>query len=181
MRSVRSPGTREQAQSLVEFALIVPLFLIVALGIIDLSRMLFTYTSLSNGAREMVRVASISTNWSATAPITAFNNATVFAGGMNVATDTVTVTRYANTCALALDTTGSCTPAVPQTTCTLPLSTATCNLTSQQPARYGDVIEVSVTYRFQFNPLFQNRLTAVFETAIAPVATLTSTARGLVE
>ena len=49
--------TRGRAQSLVEFAVVVPLFLLLLFALIDFSRLLFTYVSLSNGAREMARVA----------------------------------------------------------------------------------------------------------------------------
>ena len=48
---------KTKAQSLVEFALVVPLFLLLVLGLIDFSRLLFTYVSLSNATREMARVA----------------------------------------------------------------------------------------------------------------------------
>src|SRR6266849_6973140 len=90
---------RERAQSVLEFALVVPLFLLLIFGLIDFARLLFTYASLSNGAREMARVAAVSTNWSGSNAISAFNNYVVIAGGQNSSTDTVTVLTADTTCA----------------------------------------------------------------------------------
>src|SRR5205823_1656065 len=57
---------------------------------IDFSRMLFTYISITNGARELARVVTITGPWGATLPapcttcvtktVNAFNNLTVLAG-----------------------------------------------------------------------------------------------------
>jgi Flp pilus assembly protein TadG len=76
---------RGRAQSVVEFALVVPLFLLLLFGLIDFSRLLFTYASLTNGARELARSLSISSNQS-TAVAGAFNNLTVFGGATSPAT-----------------------------------------------------------------------------------------------
>jgi Flp pilus assembly protein TadG len=83
-----SRGTR--AQSLVEFAIVVPVFLLVLFGLIDFSRLLFSYVSLTNGARELARNLAISTTTPTTSSA-AFNNLTVIAGGTQPATS-VTVT-----------------------------------------------------------------------------------------
>ena len=53
MHPGRPARRKERAQSLVEFALALPIFLLLMVAIIDFSRMLFTYMSLTNGAREM--------------------------------------------------------------------------------------------------------------------------------
>src|SRR5919201_4841629 len=58
---VRS-GTRlhsrgQNAQSLVEFALILPLLALLFLGAVDLTRAFYTYIGLQNASREAVRVA----------------------------------------------------------------------------------------------------------------------------
>src|SRR5438309_1362898 len=79
------------AQALVEFALAVPLLLLVLLALIDFSRLLFTYVSLADGAREMARVGALARNSSASA-VAAFNDYTLIAGSGNPATDQVVVT-----------------------------------------------------------------------------------------
>jgi Flp pilus assembly protein TadG len=53
-----SPG-----QSLVEFALIIPIFLFILFGLIDLGTYAFTNNILSQAAREGARVASTQANW----------------------------------------------------------------------------------------------------------------------
>ncbi len=80
---------RRQGQALPEFAIVVPLFLLLLFGLIDFSRMLFTYVSITNGARELARVVTITGPWvvpqaSCTTCITksvnAFNNLTILGG-----------------------------------------------------------------------------------------------------
>jgi Flp pilus assembly protein TadG len=163
----------------VEFALVLPLFLVLLFGLIDFSRLVFTYVSLSNGAREMARSAAISTNWSSDNAVTAFNNYVIVAGGQNGATDQVTILTGSAACARTEDTGGTCSPAPTSVACTLPLTTATCAL--PQPAQ-GGFLEVQVSYSFQFNPLFQSRLDGLpYVTFMRPTATLTTTARTYVE
>ena len=53
MRSFWQAANR--GQGMVEFALTMPLLLLVMMGIIDFSRLLITYTAVSNGAREGTR------------------------------------------------------------------------------------------------------------------------------
>jgi len=60
MRSRRA--TPERGQSLVEFALILPIFLLVLFGIIDLGRGVYAYNTIQNAAREAVRVAIVDQN-----------------------------------------------------------------------------------------------------------------------
>jgi Flp pilus assembly protein TadG len=48
----------ERGQSLVEFALIIPIVLILMLGLFDLGRIVFTNNSLSDGARQGARNGS---------------------------------------------------------------------------------------------------------------------------
>ena len=48
-----------QAQALVEFALVMPLLLLLLVGIIDFGRALFVYSEVSNAAREAVRYAAV--------------------------------------------------------------------------------------------------------------------------
>jgi len=56
---VRSSG---RGQALVEFALILPILLILLLGILDFGRAVAAYNSVSNAARSAVRVAIVDQN-----------------------------------------------------------------------------------------------------------------------
>jgi Flp pilus assembly protein TadG len=42
---------RTAGQSMVEFALVLPIFLLIVLGLVDLGRAVFSYTSITNAAR----------------------------------------------------------------------------------------------------------------------------------
>jgi Flp pilus assembly protein TadG len=176
---------RGSGQSLVEFALVVPLFLLLVFALIDFSRLIFTYVSLSNGTREMARVAAVSTGWSSANATDAFNNQVVFAGTRNSTTDSVTVLSGNAACARARDTGGTCSTAPASVTCPL-TSTPTANpplssCTLSQPSSSG-FVEVQVSYTFQFNPLFQNRLSGVTDVSFMnPTALVTTTARVYVE
>ena len=46
-------------QSLVEFALVLPIFILVLVGIFDLGRAVFAYNTLNNAAREASRLAIV--------------------------------------------------------------------------------------------------------------------------
>lgn len=48
----------EKGQSLVEFALVIPIFLLLVLMIVDLGRMAYTYTALHFTVQETVRIGS---------------------------------------------------------------------------------------------------------------------------
>lgn len=48
-----------RGQALVEFALIVPLFVLLAIGIFEGARAIYTYNALSNGVREALREAIV--------------------------------------------------------------------------------------------------------------------------
>lgn len=55
-----SPGSRRGAgQALVEFSLIIPLFLLLLVGVFDLGRAVFSYNTLTNAAREGARTAIV--------------------------------------------------------------------------------------------------------------------------
>jgi hypothetical protein len=78
---------RGTAQSIVEFALVMPLLLLLVFALIDFSRLLFTYISLTNGTREVARTVSLSGAWlrlqgatDTTFIVNAFNNLSIFAG-----------------------------------------------------------------------------------------------------
>ena len=194
----RPTSRRGRGQSLVEFSLVVPLFLLLVFALIDFSRMLYTYVSLSNAAREMARVGAVSTNWNSTNTVNAFNNYAMFGGGRNSATDSVTVVSGTGSCARARDAGGACTT-VTAAQSSLPMAGATmmsiqCPMTSTptssdalasctlyQPPSAG-FVEVQVAYTFQFNPLFQNRLSGVIDVSFMnPTVQLNTTARSYVE
>ena len=179
---------REGGQALLEFALVVPLFLLLMLGLIDFSRLLFTYVSFTNGAREMARIEAVSTGWTsttATNAINAFNNTTVIAATKNASTDNVTVRMGDMSCARTVDIGGTCSPVPTSIVCPMDgtngaeLSTTSCNLTKPSP---GGFVEVQVNYTFSFNPLFQNRLAGIIDVSFMRAATqVTTTARAYVE
>lgn len=183
----RLDESRSRGQSLVEFAVVVPLFLLLLFALIDFSRLAFTYISLSNGAREMARTTSVSETWklnattASTNAVAAFNNQTIVAGTQNAATDSVTIVVGNANCAHTEDTGGTCvSPNAPtQTTCTLPLTTASCTVPQPQPNGF---VEVQVSYTFQFNPLFQTRLDNVIDVSfMRPTALVTTVSRSYVE
>ena len=55
----RSAAPRSRGQSLVEFALVLPLFLLLFMAVMDFGTAVFTYNSLTNAAREGVRLAVV--------------------------------------------------------------------------------------------------------------------------
>jgi Flp pilus assembly protein TadG len=107
---------RSRGQSLLEFALIVPIFLLFLFGLIDFSRLLFTYISLANGTRELARVAAMpsTTTTNPSAPVSVFNNLTLFGGPVangatqvtftNASSQSISCTVGATGCLLSLST-----------------------------------------------------------------------------
>jgi Flp pilus assembly protein TadG len=49
----------DRGQTLVEFALILPIFVLLLVGIFDFGRAIYAYNTISNAAREAVRVAIV--------------------------------------------------------------------------------------------------------------------------
>jgi Flp pilus assembly protein TadG len=62
MRRLRGVPRARQGQSLVEFALVLPLLLVLLMGILDFGRAIAAYNSVSNAARSAVRVAIVDQN-----------------------------------------------------------------------------------------------------------------------
>src|SRR5688572_17121227 len=56
---MRRGPDRRRGQALVEFALIIPLFLLLLVGIFDLGRAVFAFNTLTNAAREGARIAIV--------------------------------------------------------------------------------------------------------------------------
>ncbi len=52
-----------RAQSLVEFALVLPVFLLILFGVIDGARLVYINSQVSQAAREAARVASVEASW----------------------------------------------------------------------------------------------------------------------
>lgn len=54
-----SKSRRGRGQALVEFAIVIPLFLLLLVALFDLGRAVFAYNTLTNAAREGVRMAIV--------------------------------------------------------------------------------------------------------------------------
>lgn len=91
---------KSRGQALVEFALIVPIFLLVMLGLFDLGRAVFYHSTISNASRQAVRLGIVDQN------LTAIRQAAVdnASGVMPISTGDVTVTFLAPD----LSVTGTC-------------------------------------------------------------------------
>ena len=58
-RTRLASARRSRGQALVEFALVIPLFLLMLVALFDLGRAVFAYNTLTNAAREGARVAIV--------------------------------------------------------------------------------------------------------------------------
>jgi TadE-like protein len=58
-RTVGHRAQRSRGQSLVEFAFILPIFLVVVLGLIDGARLVFAYNTVAQAARDAARTAAV--------------------------------------------------------------------------------------------------------------------------
>jgi len=54
---------QERGQSLVEFAVVLPIFLLVVFGLVDVGRLVYTNATLSQAAREGARLAAAEASW----------------------------------------------------------------------------------------------------------------------
>lgn len=70
-RSVRRGG-----QATVELALILPVFLLIVMGVLDLGRAFYTYEAVANAAREVARQCALTKNMSTSQMGTAATNET---------------------------------------------------------------------------------------------------------
>jgi Flp pilus assembly protein TadG len=156
---------RRRAQATVEFAVALPFLLVMVLGLVDFSRLLFTYVSLTNAGREMGRVAADSSA-SAAQVIAAFNNYAIFADPVSSSTDFVTVTvanAACNTQEATATTSTPCTTGggtnaiVVSATCPLPIAAnSTCLDTLEVPRDNagGGYVQVAVRHNFHLTPFF---------------------------
>lgn len=61
---IRRPSSkRRRGQSLVEFALVLPIFLLLLFGLIDAGRLVYQHSVLSQAAREGARLAAVEASW----------------------------------------------------------------------------------------------------------------------
>src|SRR5438270_2213997 len=109
---------------MVEFAVALPIFLLLLLAIIDFGRLLFTYISLADATREMARTAAVSRKPDNVA-IAAFNNFVLFTSSTNPATDRVQVTVADQSCVSDLRQGGLCSAdSIESVSCALPLQSS---------------------------------------------------------
>jgi Flp pilus assembly protein TadG len=94
----------DRGQALVEFSLVVVVFILLLMGIFDLGRAVFSYTSITNGAREGARLGVV--NQDATQIRTRAVNAAAMAD-QSAAAVTVAVSK-----ATSAPTANDCTPVV---------------------------------------------------------------------
>lgn len=59
----RAARHRSLGQGLVEFALVIPVFLLILFGIVDMGRFVFLNSVLSQAAREAARVGAVEASW----------------------------------------------------------------------------------------------------------------------
>jgi Flp pilus assembly protein TadG len=55
-KRITTLGKHKKGQSMVEFALLLPLFVLLIIGIFDLGRAFFSFIAIMNAAREGARV-----------------------------------------------------------------------------------------------------------------------------
>jgi len=82
-------------QALVEFALVIPLLILIFMGLFDFGRAVFAYNSLSNAAREGARVAIVDQSIVAGVPVGATEAANQATGlGLDAADPTEVEVTY---------------------------------------------------------------------------------------
>ena len=120
----RGGRNRHRGQSLVEFALLLPVFVLLLMGILDFARAIYAYNAVGNAAREGTRTAIVNQN-----PNDISARAATQATGLGISTVPV-----------------SCPPAGTNGVCVQFLTSdlsATCS-----PAGIGCVAQVIVKYTF---------------------------------
>jgi hypothetical protein len=60
---LRSQHGSQDGQTLIEFALVLPIFLLVVFGMLDVGRLVYTNSTLSQAAREGARLAAAEASW----------------------------------------------------------------------------------------------------------------------
>ena len=62
-KAVRSIRATETGQSLVEFAMVLPLFLVLLFGLVDFGRAFYSWILITNAAREGARTGAVQKDW----------------------------------------------------------------------------------------------------------------------
>ena len=62
-RGIVRPRARARGQSLVEFALVFPIFVALLFGVVDAGRLIYMNTVVSQAAREGARLAAVEASW----------------------------------------------------------------------------------------------------------------------
>jgi Flp pilus assembly protein TadG len=120
---------RTRGQALVEFALVIPIFLLILSGILDFGNMLYSRMSVINATREGARAAVTAAD-ATTIPSVASGAARNSASGISGASLVI------STNCIAIKTSGSCSWA------------------SKSASQPGDAVSVTVTYSYHsFFPL----------------------------
>jgi Flp pilus assembly protein TadG len=141
MRLRQSRG-RPRGQSLVEFALVFPVLMLMVFGLIDGGRLVYAYNTLSNAARDAARVAIV--NQTATAP----------ASGTNTC-DTTSADAWPQGCGVAAAQALSLSTSDVTVTYTNPLDGSTC-VPLANPSCIANLAvgwQVTVTVSTSFQPL----------------------------
>jgi Flp pilus assembly protein TadG len=141
-------GVERKGQALVEFALVLPLLLLLIFGIVDAGRLIFVYNTISNSARDGARVAIVNQSTSGTDTC-----------------DTTAATAYPVGCAISAGTSLGLTASDVSVTYNDYTDAAPC----PGPMSIGCIAVVDVTGRFQ-------PLTPVIGQIIGPI-TLSSTTK----
>ena len=150
MRRLSGRSDRRRGQALVEFALVLPVFLLIVFGIIDGGRLIFTYNTVSNAARNGARVAIVNQSTSGTDTC-----------------DTTSATAWSVGCAVSSGVGVSIVPADVVVTYRNPTDTGDC-----APVSIGCIAVVTVTGRFQaLTPIIGQLIgpTAVSSTSKIPI------------
>ncbi len=135
--------SRDRGQSLSEFALIIPVFLLVMSGIFDFGYMLYSRLTIINATREATRAATIVPGYDT---IDAIVDARVKSDAFAVDTSAATMSISA-----------ICIPIK---------STPTCDFSSGTSAKPGDAVKVTVTYDYHlFFPLLFGNIVTFSSTA----------------
>ncbi len=94
----RSRRRRSRGQSLVEFAVVLPVFLLVLSGIMDFGFLLYSRMTVINAAREGARIATTMTEDAGTIPAAVTSQVNAAAGGLTVTTATCRVPQGSSSC-----------------------------------------------------------------------------------
>jgi Flp pilus assembly protein TadG len=95
--------TKEQGQSLVEFALSLTILLFLVVGIVDVARALFTYLSMRDAAQEGALFASFTLDKTSTAGIDEIVQRTCEASDMLENLDCQSIADCSGTCDVSVD------------------------------------------------------------------------------